>query len=125
MTPLLRLTRRFAIGALLPLVGAGPLAEPDPGNAAGAADDAQTAAALRLLAATCASCHGPNGDSPGAMPSLAGLPREHLAERLRTLRAGTADATLMHQLAKAYSDDEIERLALHFASRTRARRTAP
>jgi sulfide dehydrogenase cytochrome subunit len=126
MTPLPRLRmRRLAIGALLPLVGAGPLGAQDARTAADAAHDAHAAPAVRLLAATCANCHGPQGDSPGAMPSIAGLPREHLVERLRMLRAGAADATLMHQLAKAYSDDEIERLAAHFARQPRGRRTAP
>ena len=126
MTPLPRLTmRRLAIGALLQLAGAGLLGAQDARTAADAADDAQAAPAVRLLAATCANCHGPQGDSPGAMPSIAGLPREHLVERLRMLRAGAADATLMHQLAKAYSDDEIERLAAHFARQPRGRRTAP
>ena len=126
MTPLPRLRmRRLAIGALLPLVGAGPLGAQDARTAADAAHDAQAAPAVRLLAATCANCHGPQGDSPGAMPSIAGLPREHLVERLRMLRAGAADATLMHQLAKAYSDDEIERLAAHFALQPRGRRTTP
>ena len=117
--------RRLAIGALLALAGAGQLAAQEARTAADAAHDAQSATAVRLLAATCANCHGPQGASPGAMPSIAGLPREHLAERLRTLRAGAADATLMHQLAKAYSDDEIERLATYFAGQPRGRRAAP
>ena len=114
--------RHFAIGALLSLVGAGSLVAQE---ARTVATDVQAATAVRLLAATCANCHGPQGTSPGAMPSIAGLPREHLAERLRTLRAGAADATLMHQLAKAYSDDEIERLATYFAGQPRGRRAAP
>ena len=126
MTPLVRLTmRRLAFGALLQLAGAGPLVAQDARTAVpDAAREAQAVGAVRLLAATCANCHGPHGDSPGAMPSIAGLPREHLVERLRTLRAGAADATLMHQLAKAYSDDEIERLAAHFARQPRGQRIA-
>ena len=69
----------------------------------------------RTLAAGCASCHGTQGTSAGAMPSIAGLPRELLAEQLRAFRDGRREATVMHQLAKGYDDAQIEALAEHFA----------
>jgi cytochrome c553 len=75
----------------------------------------------RTLIASCANCHGPQGVSHGAMPSLAGLDRAYLDARLRGLRAGDGDATLMHQLAKAYTDREIEVLADYYAQQATAR----
>jgi cytochrome c553 len=74
----------------------------------------------RTLAASCSGCHGPQGQGAQAMPAIAGLPREHLAAALRAFRAGQRPATVMHQLAKGYSDDEIARLAEHFAALKRA-----
>ncbi len=69
----------------------------------------------RTLAASCAGCHGTQGQGAGAMPALAGLPQDHLAALLRQFRAGQRPASVMHQLAKGYSDDEVEHLAAHFA----------
>ena len=47
-------------------------------GAAGAQD--LDAAAVQVLAGPCASCHGPDGRSPGAIPSIAGLPEATAAE---------------------------------------------
>jgi cytochrome c553 len=81
---------------------------------------AQAPVSSRTLVATCANCHGPQRQGTGAMPSVAGRPREVIVEQLRRFRAGAPEATLMHQLAKAYTDDEIDLLATHFArARTR------
>ena len=70
---------------------------------------------LRMLPATCANCHGTAGQAKGAMPSLAGASQSWLAEQMRNFRDGRRPATVMHQLAKGYSDDEIARLAEHFS----------
>jgi len=67
------------------------------------------------LAANCANCHGTQGRSAGAMPSLAGQKKEFLAEQMRAFRDGKRAATIMHQLAKGYSDAQIDLLAEHFA----------
>jgi cytochrome c553 len=67
------------------------------------------------LAGTCANCHGTQGRSAGAIPSLAGQKKEYLAEQLRAFRDGKKSATIMHQLAKGYSDAQIDLLAEHFA----------
>ena len=81
---------------------------------------AQDAAALRsrALAATCASCHGTGGRAVdnAAVPGLAGLPAAYLAEQMRDFKAGTRPATVMHQLAKGYSDAQIAELAAYFAA---------
>ena len=77
---------------------------------------AQTAPTGRYLAANCANCHGTSGVSQGAMPSLAGQDANYLAQQMRQFRDGTRPATIMHQLAKGYSDEQIVAIAAHFAA---------
>jgi cytochrome subunit of sulfide dehydrogenase len=69
----------------------------------------------RNLAATCANCHGANGVSLGGFASLAGKPKDDLARAMREFKAGTRPATVMTQLAKGYSDEQIELIAGWFA----------
>lgn len=80
---------------------------------------AQDAAALqaRSLAASCAQCHGTDGHVPpgSAMGGLAGLQASYLAEQMKAFKAGVRPGTVMPQLAKGYSDAQIERLAAYFS----------
>ncbi|MEI8304223.1 MAG: c-type cytochrome [Burkholderiales bacterium] len=71
----------------------------------------------RYLAANCANCHGTEGRAAagGGMPGLAGLSRNYFIEQMNAFRSGTRQATIMHQLAKGYSDEQISRLADYFA----------
>ena len=70
----------------------------------------------RNLAAACANCHGTNGVSPGGVPSLAGEPRAQISRLMQEFRAGKRPATVMHQLAKGYTDEQIEALAAYFSA---------
>jgi cytochrome subunit of sulfide dehydrogenase len=70
----------------------------------------------RALAATCANCHGTNGRAVGGMPALAGRPRAELARILREFRDGARPATVMNQLAKGFTDDQIEAVSAYLAS---------
>jgi cytochrome c553 len=79
------------------------------------------AGAGRYVAANCANCHGTVGIAKGAMPSLAGLKREYIVEQMRAFRDGKRPATLMHQLAKGYTDPQIEAVAEFFARQPAAR----
>ncbi|MFT3688798.1 c-type cytochrome [Paenirhodobacter sp.] len=72
-----------------------------------------------VLAGPCAACHGPDGRSPGAIPSLAGQNEDDLRARMRAFRDGTAPATVMTRLMKGYSEDEIAALAHWFAENAR------
>jgi cytochrome subunit of sulfide dehydrogenase len=78
------------------------------------------AAALhtRALAATCANCHGTDGKAvPGeAMAKLAGQSKDYIATQLRSFRDGSKPATVMHQITKGYSDEQIEAIAAYFAA---------
>ena len=81
-----------------------------------AAQDAQG----RNLAAGCAICHGTDGRAVTKdLIPLAGLPREHIATQMRDFRDGKRPATVMHQIAKGYTDPQIDALAAWFASQKR------
>jgi cytochrome c553 len=75
---------------------------------------------VRSLAATCANCHGPEGRAVegAALVSLAGQPRDYIIAQMqafkRDQRTGMA-STIMHQLAKGYSDQQIELIATYFS----------
>jgi sulfide dehydrogenase cytochrome subunit len=67
-------------------------------------------------AASCASCHGTNGNAVGNLiPALAGMPKERLMARMQEFKAGARQATVMQQIAKGYGEQEIEAIATFFA----------
>ena len=70
------------------------------------------------LAATCANCHGTAGKGipNGSMPKLAGLKNDYFVEQMQAFKSGARPATIMHQLAKGYSEEQIRLLASYFAS---------
>lgn len=82
---------------------------------------AQTAFSLqtRSLAATCASCHGTEGNAVQgeALVRLAGLPKDYFVAQMLAFRDGTRPATVMHQITKGYSAEQIEAMATYFAAK--------
>ena len=66
------------------------------------------------LADMCAACHGPDGNSPGSIPSIASLNAEVMRAFLLGFREGDIEATVMGRLARGLTDAEIEDLARHF-----------
>jgi cytochrome c553 len=74
---------------------------------------------VRYLAANCANCHGTSGKAEPGMPMLAGLDRQHFIKQMRAFRDGTRPATIMHQLAKGYTDEQIVALADYFSRQKR------
>ncbi len=70
----------------------------------------------RNLAATCANCHGTNGQARGEMRVLAGQPAPKIVALMADYKSGAASATIMHQIAKGYSDEQIKLLADYFAA---------
>ncbi len=74
----------------------------------------------RNLASACAICHGTDGKAVTQdVIALAGLPREHIATQMRAFRDGTRPATVMQQIAKGYTDAQIEAMASWFAAQKR------
>jgi len=68
----------------------------------------------QALAATCANCHGTNGRAalaPGILP-LAGRPAGWMQAQMADFKSGRRPATIMHQIARGYSERQIEQTAL-------------
>ncbi len=68
------------------------------------------------LYASCAACHGTNGAGTGnALPILAGQPKDALVASMRAFKTGARPATIMHQISKGYTDEQIEQIALYLS----------
>ena len=84
-------------------------------TAAGLAQ-AQDANLGRNLAATCANCHGTNGQARGDSKSLAGVSAEKILAAIADFKSGAQPATIMHQISKGYTDEQIKLIAAYFAA---------
>jgi len=108
--------RSRSIGALLLAVCGAAHAQ------ATQAPDGTIALRTRSLAAQCAQCHGTDGRAlPGAeLPGLAGLQATYIAEQMKAFRSGSRTSSVMQQLAKGFSDAQVDQLARYFASQPAA-----
>lgn len=72
----------------------------------------------RNLAATCATCHGTNGKAvQGAgMEALAGMDKTKALQKLNEFRSGAKPASIMHQISKGFSDEQLDLMAAFFAA---------
>jgi len=77
---------------------------------------AQNAALGRDLAATCANCHGTNGNARAGMRSLAGAPPDRIVAAMADFKNGNQPSTIMQQIAKGYSDAQVQLIADFFAA---------
>ncbi|MDO5648206.1 c-type cytochrome [Paracoccus sp. (in: a-proteobacteria)] len=73
------------------------------------------AATAQVLAGPCASCHGPDGRSPGAIPSIAGMDADEMRTRLMGFRDGSVASTVMGRHMRGYSPEQIDALAQWFS----------
>ena len=88
------------------------------GSATASAQPPSQALHMSALAATCAACHGSEGRAvEGAGNSaLRGLGKDYIVKQMNAFRDGSRPATVMHQLAKGYTAEQIDHLAAHFAA---------
>lgn len=70
-----------------------------------------TPGAAANMANNCFTCHGPDGRSPGSIPSLHNQTAATMAATLRAFKSGARPSTVMARHAKGYSDAEIDALA--------------
>lgn len=68
-----------------------------------------------MLSNSCSACHGTDGKSPGAIPSIYGKSGQFIHKALTEFRAGTRPSTVMERHAKGYTDEEIQLIADYFA----------
>lgn len=85
------------------------------GGTGALAAEAPPAAPFPYFVANCFNCHGTEGNAKSAIPALAGRDRDYLEATLKAFKEGRKQATIMHQLAKGYTDDEIAVLADYFS----------
>ncbi|MEX1167082.1 MAG: c-type cytochrome [Hydrogenophaga sp.] len=96
----MKLTRWMAAGAMCLIAGAAQ------------AEVSQ----IKVWAAACANCHGTMGKAEPGMESLAGKDKDELLQKMLDFKSGKKPATIMHQLSKGYTDEQLAQLAAHFAA---------
>ncbi len=75
-------------------------------------------ASAQMLSVTCEGCHGTDGVSSGpAIPSIAGMSKDYLAEAMEYYVSGDTKSTIMQRIMKGYTEEEIELIAGYFASK--------
>lgn len=70
----------------------------------------------RNLAANCTNCHNTDGRSIGGMPILAGQDKNYIVKQMQDFKTGVRPGTIMQQLAKGYTDEQIAAIAAFFAA---------
>ncbi|MBK6745221.1 c-type cytochrome [Ottowia sp.] len=85
--------------------------------AAASAAQAQTdPLQVRSWAAACANCHGTNGQAQAGNQPLAGASQSEMLKKLMEFKSGARPATIMHQLSKGYTDEQLAAIAGWFAA---------
>lgn len=74
---------------------------------------------IRTLAASCAACHGTNGNSLSITPVLAGLDPQYFSTQMLAFRKHGRDSTVMHHHATGLTATEINQLADYFSQQKR------
>ncbi|MFP8834345.1 c-type cytochrome [Hydrogenophaga sp. XSHU_21] len=97
----MRETRRWLAGAVL--------------LAAAATAQAQVNQ-IKVWAAACANCHGTDGRAQPGNESLAGKDKDEMLQKLLDFKSGRKPATIMHQLSKGYTDEQLAQIAAYFAA---------
>ena len=75
-----------------------------------------SAAAVKNMVSNCFSCHGTDGRSPGAIPSLTGMNSQQALLVLKEFKSGARSSTVMNRHAKGYTDAELEAMANYISS---------
>lgn len=123
--PHARRTLAGALLAALPALAQPAPATPAPVPAPSAPAPTPDAAQARGWAAACFACHGPDGRAaPGSLP-LAGMPASVMEQAMRDFRTGTRPATVMHQIAKGYTGEQVAAIARWFAAQAAQGPSAP
>lgn len=77
------------------------------------------AAAGKALSASCAACHGQDGNSPApTFPKLAGQNERYLAKQMHDIKSGARPVPTMAGQLDGKSDQDIADIAAYFAAQT-------
>lgn len=74
------------------------------------------AKAGKTKAATCAGCHGANGEGKAPNPKLAGLAEDKIVQDLKDYKSGKRNNAIMKSFASQLSAKDMENLAAYYAS---------
>ena len=66
-------------------------------------------------AQACAACHGPDGQSQGAIPALDSLSPEDFRAAMQAFRTEERQGTVMNYIAKGLSETDVEAVVAYFA----------
>jgi len=84
---------------------------------AGFVSAAGDAEAGKAASATCAGCHGADGNSTiPTNPKLAGQYESYIVQALKSYRSGARQSPIMSGFAAALTDQQIADLAAYFSS---------
>lgn len=68
-------------------------------------------------AATCAACHGPDGNSPTPMyPKIAGQHAGYLVDQLKAYKSGARDDAVMRGMVAPLSEQDMKDIAAFYAN---------
>ena len=72
----------------------------------------------RTTAAMCANCHGTDGRTVegSAIPALVGMPKDYMVRQMQAFKDGSRPATVMHQITKGLTDEQIQTISNYYAS---------
>src|SRR5664279_1304647 len=68
-----------------------------------------------VWASSCMACHGTDGHAEGTGLTIGGRPAGALYQLMLEFKNGQRHATVMHQHAKGYSNDELKRISEYFS----------
>ncbi|WP_291011855.1 c-type cytochrome [Hydrogenophaga sp.] len=71
---------------------------------------------VRIWAAACANCHGTEGRALEGNETLAGKDKDEMVQKLMDFKSGRKPATIMHQISKGYSDEQLMQISAYFAA---------
>ena len=73
---------------------------------------------IKVWAAACANCHGTNGQAVkgSGMDALAGMEKAKILQKLADYKSGDKPASIMHQIAKGYTEAQLDLIAGYFAA---------
>ena len=71
------------------------------------------------LVATCANCHGTNGNGlvGASIPLINTFTSEQLLAQLQAYKNGSREGTIMPQLAKGYTDEQLQAIAIQLGKK--------
>ena len=82
----------------------------------GAAQAGGNAQAGKNKAATCAGCHGANGEGIAPNPALAGKKEDQIIQAMKDYKSGKRANPVMKTFASQVNDQEVADLAAYYAS---------